>query len=37
VLPFSILGGLIVWQELGRGVRVHRGWPHADERPAVPT
>jgi hypothetical protein len=37
VLPFSILGGLIVWQELGRGVGVHRGWLYASERPAVPT
>jgi hypothetical protein len=25
-LPFSILGGLIVWQELGRRFRLHRGW-----------
>ena len=37
VLPFSILGGLVVWQELGRGARVRRVWPHGRERPAVPT
>jgi hypothetical protein len=38
VLPFSILGGLVVWQELGRYSRVHRGWRQdAAERPAAQT
>jgi hypothetical protein len=38
VLPFSILGGLIVWQELARRVRLHRGWAHdPGERPVITT
>jgi hypothetical protein len=38
VLPFSILGGLIVLQELGRRLRMHRGWaPDAGERPVIST
>jgi hypothetical protein len=38
VLPFSILGGLIVWQELRKGFRVHRDWVRdSGERPALTT
>jgi hypothetical protein len=38
VLPFSILGGLIVWQELARRVRMHGGWVRdAGERPVITT
>jgi hypothetical protein len=38
VLPFSILGGLIVWQELGPRLRLHRGWARdAHDRPVITT
>jgi hypothetical protein len=38
VLPFSILGGLIVWQELGRRLRLHRDWARdASDRPLITT